>query len=145
MHIRQLDRGETDIVLRNATRRWLRAAVIRLAELPEYPDGRVLVAEEGLEPRAVLGLRLNWMRGERGLTALIAVLAVDPDHAHRGIGSLLVRFAEGIARLNGFSCLCVDPPLEQWCGGRCWAALGYGDPGPELAKRLGSPAIGGPR
>lgn len=141
MHIRQLHRRELETLLRELNRRWLEASAPGLLELPEFPDGRVLVADEDGEPRALLGLRFDAGCGERSRRAVISVLVVDPVHAHRGIASLLVRFAEGIVRLHGGSRLSVEPHLEGWCEGRCWAALGYDEPDGGLSKPLGTPAL----
>jgi GNAT superfamily N-acetyltransferase len=90
----------------------------------------------------MLGLELNWGGGGRLDRVTIAVLGVDPEHSRRGIGSRLVRFAEGIARVNGCTTVDVAPGLEGWASGRCWAGLGYGGSGQGLQKVLGSPVHG---
>ena len=91
---------------------WLMAACARLRRLPGHPSSRILVAEENGRTRAVLGLRLDWGANGRLDNATICVLSVDPEHDRRGIGSRLVRFAEGIARVHGCSRVDVMPGLE---------------------------------
>ena len=79
--------------------RWLAEACDRLCELMEDSWCRVLVAEERGQIIAVLGLVLNRPDSRRSGIATICVLQVHPNHNRRGIGSRLVRFAEGIARI----------------------------------------------
>ena len=86
--------------------------------------------------RAVLGLRLYWGANGRLVKAIICVLVVDPEQNRRGIGSRLVRFAEGIARVHGCARVDVVPGLESWGEGTCWLGLGYDDPGAGLHKVL---------
>jgi GNAT superfamily N-acetyltransferase len=83
-------------------------------------------------------MRLYWGGGGRLRRVSIAVLGVDPAHNRRGIGSRLVRFAEGIARINGCTRVDVAPDVEGWEGGRCWLGLGYRGDGEGLAKELRS-------
>jgi len=99
----------------------------------------VLIAEEDGRPIAVLGLRLKWVGEGLLVQATICVLAVDPESDKRGMGSRLVRFAEGIARIRGCARVDVDPYLVGWGDGRCWSGLGYTDPGVGLHKVLETP------
>jgi GNAT superfamily N-acetyltransferase len=115
---------------------WLKAACARLRSLPDHPSVRILVAEEGGQTRAVLGLRMFWGANGHLVKAIICVLVVDPEHNGRGIGSRLVRFAEGIARIHGCTRVDVVPDLEGWGEGGCWLGLGYDDPGAGLHKVL---------
>ena len=118
--------------------RWLAEACDRLCELMEDSWCRVLVAEERGQIIAVLGLVLNRPDSRRSGIATICVLQVHPNHNRRGIGSRLVRFAEGIARINGCRAVEVLPELVGWGEGRCWPGLGYWDPGAGLQKVLGT-------
>ena len=128
-----------DLAAASSVRRrpWLKAACARLRSMPEHPSSRILVAEEDGQTRAVLGMRLYWGANGRLARAVICVLGVDPEHNRRGIGSRLIRFAEGIARVRGCTRVEVVPDLEGWCEGRCWTGLGYDDPGAGLHKVLG--------
>jgi ribosomal protein S18 acetylase RimI-like enzyme len=128
-----------ELEIRGPKKPWLEAACARLRGLPEHPHSRVLIAEEDGRPIAVLGLRLRWAGEGRLLRATICVLAVDPEYGRQGMGSRLVRFAEGIARIRGCSRVDVDPDLEGWGDGRCWPGLGYTDPGVGLHKVLETP------
>jgi GNAT superfamily N-acetyltransferase len=117
----------------------MEAACASLQSLPDHPSVRILVAEEDGWTRAVLGLRMFWGANGRLVKAIICVLVVDPGHNRRGIGSRLVRFAEGIARIHGCTLVDVAPDLEGWEDGRCWPGLGYDGTGSGLQKVLGSP------
>lgn len=119
---------------------WLAKAIRDLTGTADVHSSRVLVAEEDGRLRAVLGLRMERGCGGGIERAVVEVLTVDPEHFGRGIGSLLVRFAEGIARIHGCGRVDVANGLEGWGKGRCWSGLGYrgGDDG--LAKELGSVA-----
>ena len=139
MQIRHATPYELDRADDGRQPRWLEAARTRLRRLARPPHGRVLVAEEDGEIRAVLGLRMSWGANGRLVKATICFLSVDPGHTGRGIGSRLVRFAEGIARIHGCNRVDVTPDLETWADGRCWPGLGYSDPGPGLHKVLRSP------
>jgi GNAT superfamily N-acetyltransferase len=99
------------------------------------------VAEEDGHPRALLGLRMSWGMGGQLHRVTIEVLGVDPEHNRRGIGSRLVRFAEGIARINGCSRVDVAPGVEGW---KCWTGLGYDGTDEGLRKVLRSPVAGRP-
>jgi N-acetylglutamate synthase-like GNAT family acetyltransferase len=134
MRIRQA--AELDFSLTGACMRWLGAAGDRLRELMQNGSCRVLVAEEDRELIAVLGLVLHRPDGRRSGIATIRELRVHPDQNHRGIGSRLVRFAEGIARINGCRKVEVPPSLAGWGDGRCWPGLGYSEPGAGLSKVL---------
>lgn len=124
---------------------WLAEAVRDLAGMADPRSSRVLVAEEADRLRAVLGLRMEWGRDGRISRAVVEVLVVDPEHDRRGIGSRLVRFAEGIVRIHGCRRVEVAPGLESWGGrGRCWSGLGYRGGEGVLAKRLGTARCGGP-
>ena len=136
MRIRHSDLHELKKSGAGTRRSWLEAACARLQSLPDYPSVRILVAEEGGQTRAVLGLRLFWGANGRLVKAIICVLVVDPEHNRRGIGSRLVRFAEGIARIHGCTRVDVVPDLEDWGEGGCWLGLGYDDPGAGLHKVL---------
>jgi GNAT superfamily N-acetyltransferase len=72
----------------------------------------------------------------------ISVLGVDPAHSRQGIGSRLVRFAEGIARINGCTRVDVASDVEGWEDGRCWTGLGYDGTDAGFQKVLGSPIHG---
>ena len=134
--IPQIDRSELQSQVSGSLRPWLAAALGRLLELPVHPKSRVLIAVEDGHPRAVLGLELEWALDGRLVRAVIRVLEVDPEHDRRGIGSLLVRFAEGIAHINGCDRVHVAPGLERWGGGQCWLSLGYDDPGFGLSRDI---------
>lgn len=139
MHIRHSDRKELEKShLRNG-RPWVADVCASLRRLPEHPNVRVLIAEEDGEPCAALGLEMVWARSGRLVQATIRILVIDPDYRDCGYGSRLVRFAEGIARINGCRQVSVAPPLEQWSCGHCWGLLGYDDPGRGLQKTLRSP------
>lgn len=136
MRIQQIDHSELEPQVTGWCRLWLKAAYGRLLELPGHPQSRVLIAVEEGQPRAVLGLELEWAVDGRLVHAIIRVLEVDPEHDRRGIGSRLVRFAEGIAHINGCDRVQVAPGLERWGGGECWLSLGYDDHGPGLSKDI---------
>jgi GNAT superfamily N-acetyltransferase len=142
MKIRQLARHELRVELSRPDRPWLQALCLRLRDLPPHPHSRVLIAEEDGQPRALLGMKLYWGGGGRLRRVTISVLGVDPEHNRRGIGSRLVRFAEGIARIHGCSRVDVAPDVEGWEGGRCWLGLGYDGTDDGLQKVLGSPVQG---
>lgn len=139
MQIRHSNRREIERLHLKTGRSWIGDVCESLCRFPEHPNGRVLIAEEDGEPRAVLGLEMIWATGGRLVQATIRILAVDPEHDNRGFGSRVVRFAEGIARINGCRRVLVAPPLEQWSCGHCWGLLGYDDPGAGLQKTLRSP------
>jgi ribosomal protein S18 acetylase RimI-like enzyme len=128
-----------ELEIRGPKRPWLEAACALLRRLPDHPHSRVLIAEEDGRPTAVLGLRLMWAGEVRLVKATICVLAVDPEYDRQGMGSRLVRFAEGIARIRGCARVDVAPDLEEWGDGRCWPGLGYFDPGAGLHKVLQTP------
>ena len=138
MRIRQLARHEIRSELARPDQPWLQALCLRLRDLPPHPHNRVLIAEEDGNPRALLGLRLYWGGGGRLRRVIIAVLGVDPAHNRQGIGSRLIRFAEGIARIHGCTRVDVAPDLGRWEEGRCWPGLGYEGDGDGLAKELRS-------
>ena len=142
MKIEQAARNEIQIDRRKPASSWLAAVCKSLRELPDHPHNRVLVAQEEGQLRAVLGLRLRWGVNGRLAKATIFLLEVDPDHDHKGIGSRLVRFAEGIARIYGCQRVDVTPDLGGWGNGRCWPGLGYEGSGTDLHKDLGSPILG---
>lgn len=142
MRIRQIARHELSIGLARPDQPWLQALCLRLRDLPPHPQSRVLIAEEDGRPRALLGLRLYWGGVGDLRRVTIAVLGVDPEHGRRGIGSRLVRFAEGIARINGCSTVDVAPGLEGWSDGRCWIGLGYDGTDKGLQKVLRPPVQG---
>ena len=134
MKIRHTDLHELRKSAVGTGRSWLESAYTRLRSLPDQTSSRFLLAEEDGQVRAVLGLRLYW--GAKGglVRAIISVLEIDPDHSCRGLGSRLVRFAEGIARVHGCKRVDVVPDLQGWGKGRCWRGLGYDDPGEGLRK-----------
>jgi GNAT superfamily N-acetyltransferase len=111
MKIRQLARHELRAELARPDQPWLQALRLRLRDLPPHPHSRVLMAEEDGQPCALLGLRMYWDGGGRLRRVTIALLGVDPAHNRRGIGSRLVRFAEGIARINGCTRVDVAPDV----------------------------------
>jgi len=139
MRIRHAAKHELEIEGLGPKAPWLVAACALLRRLPDHPFSRVLIAEEDRRPTAVLGLRLTWTGEGQLVKATICVLAVDPERNRQGIGSRLVRFAEGIARIHGCAWVEVAPDLEGWGDGRCWSGLGYTDPGVGLHKMLESP------
>lgn len=98
--------------------RWSSAACRHLLELVDEETSRVLVAEEDGQLQAVLGLTMDRTGGEGERTATIVELVVDPRHAGRGLRSLLVRFAEDIAFIEGCCRIDVDPGIGDWGGGR---------------------------
>jgi len=134
MRIRHAADHEFDRAPTGKDERWLGAACGRLQRLLEDQSGRVLVAEDHGDLIAVLGLMLHPPDSVRSATATIRELRVHPNHLHRGIGSRLVRFAEGIARINGCRTVEVPHDLAAWGDGRCWPGLGYEDPGAGLNK-----------
>jgi len=136
MKIRHTDLHELNRSYVGTRRSWLEAACARLGSLPDRSSSRILVAEEDGQVRAVLGLRLYWGAIGRLDRAIICVLMIDPEHNRRGIGSRLIRFAEGIVRVHGCTRVDVVPDLESWGEGRCWFGLGYDDPGAGLRKIL---------
>jgi GNAT superfamily N-acetyltransferase len=136
MKIRHTDLHELKKSIAGNRQSWLEPAWRCLRSLPDQASSRFLVAEEDAQVRAVLGLRLYWGANGRLDKAIICVLVVDPEHDRRGIGSRLVRFAEGIARIHGCVRVDVVPELESWGSGRCWLGLGYDGPGAGLHKVL---------
>jgi len=136
MNIRQATSAELEAERRIVDRPWFEAVCERLRELPHPPFRRVLVAEEEGQPRAVLGLSLQWVGEGRLGRARICALGVEPERSRRGVGSLLVRFAEGIARVHGCHTVEVATHLEGWGDGRCWPGLGYHPDDESLAKEL---------
>jgi len=136
MKIRHTDLRDLETCGSRARQPWLESACVRLRSLPDPPSVRILVAEEEGQTLAVLGLQLFWGANGRLDKAIIGVLVVDPEHNRHGIGSRLVRFAEGIARVHGCARVEVEPGLENWGGGLCWSGLGYDDPGAGLRKVL---------
>jgi len=139
MKIRHACRFEIEKATLERRRPWLASVSRQLLDLSDDPNSRVVVAEEAGQIRAALGLRMRSSRTERVPEAWIVVLVVDPDHEDRGIGSRLIRFAEGIARIRGVRRVDVAPALEEWSNGRCWPLLGYACPESILSKELESP------
>jgi len=140
MRIRQLARHELRAELASPEQPWLQALCLRIRDLPPHPHSRVLIAEEDGQPRALLGMRLYWGGGGRLRRVTITVLGVDPEHGRKGIGSRLVRFAEGIARIHGCTRVDVARDLGGWGEGYCWLGLGYQGDGEGLVKDLQSAA-----
>jgi GNAT superfamily N-acetyltransferase len=128
MHIRHVDRTELASLISGSRRPWLAAVSDRLLELPDHPRNRILIADDGGQTRAILGLELEWTAGGRLKIATISVLEVDPEGEDRGIGSRLVRFAEDIAHIKGCDHLRLAPGLERWGGGLCRPTLGCDNP-----------------
>ncbi len=124
MHINQIDRSKLFSRVSGSPEPWWAAVSARLAELPDHPRGRMLAALDGGLVRAILGLELSWAVDGRLRCATIRVLEVDPDFDDRGIGMRLVRFAQGIARINRCNGVHLAPGLEQWESGCCWRAVG---------------------
>lgn len=114
MHIRHSNILELERAVRGSDVGWLHEACDLLCALPDRHQARILVAEEGDLLRAVLGLELEWARDGSLARAAVLVLAVDPGHGGRGIGTRLVRFAEGIARIHGCPRVEMEPGL--WVG-----------------------------
>ena len=137
MKIRHSDPHELKEIVSGTRRSWLETAYARLRSLPDSSSSRILVDEEDGQARAVLGMRMYWGANGGLAKAIICVLVIDPCHDGRGIGSRLVRFAEGIARVHGCMRVDVVPDLKGWGEGRCWLGLGYDDPGAGLRKKLG--------
>jgi GNAT superfamily N-acetyltransferase len=142
MRIRQIQRLELEALADCLSDPWIEEFRRQVEDLPEAPRSRMLIAEEGMRPRALLAMQLRWMPvgGLKGAT--ICALEVAPAHRGRGIGSRLVRFAEGIARIKGCFLIDVVQGLESWDRGHCWPALGYESPESRLSKRLDSPICG---
>ncbi len=136
MRIQQIDRSELESPASFLRQPWLAAAYDQLLELPDHPLGRILIVVEGGRTHAILGLELKSAFDDRQHCAIIRVLEVDPEQRRRGIGSRLVRFAEGIAHVNGCDRVQVAPGLEPWGDGRCWLSLGYDHPGRGLSKDI---------
>lgn len=138
MRMRHATEFEIDDSVAETGTEWMRGVCGRLRKLANDGWCRVLLAEENGELIAVLGLALHPSEKDRPASATICELAVRPDQNRRDIDSLLVRFAEGIARIHG--CLVVDvaPGLESWGNGSCWQGLGYENPLTGLHKTLGS-------
>jgi GNAT superfamily N-acetyltransferase len=136
MNIKQATRGELEARRLSLAHPWFDAVCDSLRELPLPPFSRVLVAENKGRPCAVLGLSLQPMDNGRKRRARICALGIDPAHSREGLGSLLVRFAEGIARLHGCHTVEVAPYLEGWGDGRCWPGLEYHDDDECMAKGL---------
>lgn len=139
MRIRHVAKHELEVAGCQPRPQWLDAVRERLRGLPDHPYSRVLVAEEDGRPWALLGMRLYWSTDGRLVRAVICVLGVDPKHNRMGIGSRLIRFAEGIVRIHGCMRVDVAPELEGWGEGRCWLGLGYDGADAGLYKELGSP------
>jgi GNAT superfamily N-acetyltransferase len=139
MKIRHACRFEIEKATLEWRRPWLASVRRQLLGLADDPNSRVVVVEEAGQIRAALGLRMRSSGMERVPEAWIVVLVVDPDHEDRGIGSRLIRFAEGIARIRGVRRVDVAPALEEWSKGRCWSLLGYACPESILSKELESP------
>jgi GNAT superfamily N-acetyltransferase len=142
MRIRQIGRPELEALSDCLSDAWIEKFCRQVSDLPEAPRSRMLIAEEGMRPRALLAMQLHWTRGGGLRGATICALEVAPTHRGRGIGSRLVRFAEGIARIKGCFLIDVVRGLESWGRGHCWPALGYEDPESGLSKRLESPICG---
>ena len=136
MRIQQIDHSELEPVASGSGQQWLAAAFDQVLELPDYPMGRVLTAIEGDRTRAILGLELKSAVDDGLPCATIYILSVSPGHDRRGIGSRLVRFAEGIAHLNGCDRVQIAPELGLWSGGLCWLSLGYDHSGAGFLKDL---------
>ena len=128
MRVRHATRDELERETRSAGGGWSTAVCRRLLRLVGEESSRVLVAEENGHLRAVLGLRMDRAGGAGPRTARIVELALDPRQSQRGIGSLLVRFAEDIAFIEGCSRVDVDSSIEGWGDGECWPSLGYSGP-----------------
>jgi GNAT superfamily N-acetyltransferase len=126
MNIKQTTRGELEARRLSLAHPWVDAVCESLRELPLPRFSRVLIAEDAGRLCAVLGLSLEPGSGCKG-RARICALGIDPGHSRMGLGSLLVRFAEGIARVHGCHTVEVAPHLEGWGDGRCWPGLGYHD------------------
>lgn len=139
MRMRHATEFEIDLSESEIGAAWMRGACARLRKLAGDEWCRVLVAEENGELIAVLGLALHPSEEGRPASATIRELVVHPDHNNRGVGSRLVRFAEGIARIHGCFHVEVGPGLEHWGNGLCWRGLGYEDPQSGLHKTLGTP------
>ena len=107
---------------------WLAPAYDHLFELPDFPMSRILVAVDGERTRGILGLELKWVADGRLICATVRVLALDPAHDGRGIGARLIRFAEGIAHINGCDRLNVAPGLERWGSGHHLGSPGHIEP-----------------
>ncbi|MGD9253031.1 MAG: GNAT family N-acetyltransferase [Holophagae bacterium] len=142
MRIRQIERPELEALAGCLADAWIEDFRRQVSNLPEAPWSRMLIAEEGMRPRALLAMELRWTPGGSLKGATICAIEVAPAHGGRGIGSRLVRFAEGIARIRGCFLIDVVQGLETWGRGHCWPALGYGNLETGLSKRLESPIFG---
>lgn len=143
MRLRHATPEELTREARRGGARWSAAVCRRLLALAADASSRVLVAEEEGRLRAVLGLAMDRCHDGGERRARIVELAVDPAHSQRDIGSRLVRFAEGIALIEGCRRVEVDPRIQAWGDGRCWPSLGYAAPaGLGIFKPLGRRAAG---
>ena len=118
MHIHQIVRSELESPIFGLKQPWLVAAYHHLLELPDHPLSRILVAKDGGRTCAILGLELMWAIDGRLRCATIRVLEMDPEHVDHGIVTRLIRFAEGIARVNRCDRIHVAPGLDRWGSGR---------------------------
>lgn len=142
MNIRHASPRDLEFLAAENRPDWLDPVADLGPRIDELQMNRVLVAEMRGEVCAVLALCFD--RETRGTIerAVIDTLVVDPRFRNQGVGSRLVRFAEGIVRLRGSDRMEVDSGLEAWGGGRCWPALGYADGRVRLSKRLARSQLG---
>ena len=139
MRIRHATGADLELTAHRPGSRWFRAACSRFLRVRRHPFGRVLVAEEDGLIVALLGFTVSPARRGQRAEAIVLELEVDPARGRQGIGSRLVRFAEGIARMIGCPRLDVATGLSEWGEGNCWLGLGYVDDGGGLHKVLGPP------
>lgn len=136
MKLRHATRRELDREARGDAASWSSAACRRLLELIDHQTHRVLVAEEEGQVRAVLGISMDRADGESARTATIVELVVDPCHAQGGLGSLLLRFAENVALVDGCCRIKVDSRITGRGDAHCRPSPGRASPAEDQVFKL---------
>jgi ribosomal protein S18 acetylase RimI-like enzyme len=99
----------------------------RLAALS--PDHHTLVAQVGDELAGFIGLAVIQPYESSVPFGFILALAVDPDHQRQGIGTALVRAAEGYFQEQGVGDIRVSSGLHREEAHRFYEAAGYAKTG----------------